>query len=309
LRRLAVMTKPDQAGPATLDEAWLTMRSALRSAGLETADLDARILAATLAGVEPHQLVTAGETPLTQTIHDRLHKALQDRLDGMPVHRILGAREFYGLKLGLSPATLEPRPDTETLIEAVLPLVRKAVAARGACSIADLGIGTGAIGLALVAECPDARCLGVDISAEAVATALENAKALGLDGRYSAITGDWLAGVETRFDMIVSNPPYIPTADLALLSREVVDHDPMLALDGGPDGLDAYRVIAAQSGKRLEDEGHLALEIGIGQSQSVTALFAARGFERVGIYSDLGGVDRVLLFKMPSRPMAAEQVF
>lgn len=303
------MTRPELAGSATLGEAWLTMRNALRSAGLETADLDARILVANLSGVEPHQLVTAGEMPLTQTVRDRLHKALQDRLDGMPVHRILGAREFYGLKLGLSSATLEPRPDTETLIEAVLPLVRETVAARGTCSIADLGIGTGAIGLALMAECPDARCLGIDISAEAVATALENARALGLDGRYKAVTGDWLAGIETRFDMIVSNPPYIPTPDLALLSREVVDHDPMLALDGGPDGLDAYRVIAAQAGKRLEDEGHLALEIGIGQSQSVTALFTARGFERVGIFSDLGGVDRVLLFKMPGRPMASEQVF
>jgi len=309
LRPLAVMTKPDRAGPATLGEAWIATRSALRSAGLETADLDARILVANLAGVEPHQLVTAGEMPLTLTVSERLHKALQDRLDGMPVHRILGAREFYGLKLGLSPATLEPRPDTETLIEAVLPLVRENVTAGGTCSIADLGIGTGAIGLALVAECPEARCLGIDVSAEAVATALENAKVLGLDGRYSAMTGDWLAGIETRFDLIVSNPPYIPTADLALLSREVTDHDPMLALDGGPDGLDAYRKIAEQSVKRLEEGGHLALEIGIGQSQSVTALFTARGFERVGIFSDLGGVDRVLLFRIPTRPMAAEQVF
>ncbi|WP_417413086.1 peptide chain release factor N(5)-glutamine methyltransferase [Hoeflea sp.] len=303
------MTKPDQAGAETLGAAWLATRNALRSAGFDTADLDARILVANLAGVEPHQLVTAGDIPLTQTVRDRLDSALQDRLNGRPVHRILGAREFYGLNLALSPATLEPRPDTETLIEAVLPLVRETIEARGMCSIADLGIGTGAIGLALVAECPDARCLGIDVSAEAVATSLENAKALGLAGRYSAMTGDWLAGIETRFDLIVSNPPYIPTADLALLSREVTDHDPMLALDGGPDGLDAYRVIAAQSGERLEDKGHLALEIGIGQSQSVTALFAARGFQRVGIFSDLGGVDRVLLFNRPSRPIAAQQVF
>ena len=303
------MTKPDQAGPATLGEAWLTMRSALRTAGLETADLDARLLVANLAGVEPHQLATAGETPLTEAVRERLGKALQDRLGGMPVHRILGAREFYGLTLGLSPATLEPRPDTETLIEAVLPLVRETATAKGICSIVDLGIGTGAIGLALVAECPDARCLGIDISDEAVATALENAKALGLDGQYDAVVGDWLEGVETRFDLIVSNPPYIPTADLGLLSREVVEHDPMLALDGGADGLDAYRIIAAQAWDRLEVAGYLALEIGIGQSHQVNALFASGGFKPLGVYSDLGGVDRVLLFKMPSRPMAAEQVF
>jgi len=244
---------------------------------------------------------------LTQSVRDRLHKALQDRLDGMPVHRILGSREFYGLTLGLSPATLEPRPDTETLVEAVLPLVRETVAAKGSCSIVDLGIGTGAIGLALVAECPQAQCLGIDVSAQAVATARENAETLGLGERYRAIEGDWLSDVDTRFDLIVSNPPYIPTADLACLSREVVEHDPVLALDGGPDGLVAYRVIAAQAGSRLEKSGYLALEIGIGQSQSVTALFTASGFDLLGIFADLGGVDRVLLFKLRATRKTAEQ--
>lgn len=283
------------------------MRSALRSAKLETADLDARMLVSRLAGVEPHQLVTAGETPLTQPVRDRLGKALQDRLGGRPVHRILGAREFYGLMLGLSPATLEPRPDTETLIEAVLPVIRETIAAKGRCSIADLGIGTGAIGLALVAECPNASCLGIDISEEAVETALKNAQALGLGEQYKAIQGDWLSGIERRFDLIVSNPPYIPTKDLASLSREVIDHDPMLALDGGADGLDAYRIIAAQAEARLVEEGRLALEIGIGQSQSVTALFAARGFDRLGVFADLGGVDRVLLFKLRATRRTAEQ--
>lgn len=301
------MTRPEQAEPATLGEAWLVVRSALRSADLETADLDARMLVSRLAGVEPHQLVTAGETPLTQPVRDRLNKALQDRLGGKPVHRILGAREFYGLMLGLSPATLEPRPDTETLIEAVLPLIRETVAAKGRCSIADLGIGTGAIGLALVAECPNASCLGIDISEEAVETALKNAQALGLGERYKAIQRDWLSGIERRFDLIVSNPPYIPTKDLASLSREVIDHDPMLALDGGADGLDAYRIIAAQAEARLEEEGRLALEIGIGQSQSVTALFAARGFDRLDVFADLGGVDRVLLFKLRATRKTAEQ--
>ena len=270
------MTRPDLARAATLGEAWLTLRTAFRSAGLETADLDARLLASKLAGVEPHQLATAGDAVLSQDVRERLTRALNDRLDGMPVHRILGARDFYGLTLGLSPATLEPRPDTETLIEAVLPLVRQTVAVKGSCSIVDLGIGTGAIGLALLAACPDAQCLGIDVSAEAVATALENAQALGLGARYSARQGDWLSGIETRFDLIVSNPPYIPTGYLASLARDVIDHDPMLALDGGADGLDAYRVIAAQAGSRLEGGGFLALEIGIGQTQSVSALLPSK---------------------------------
>ncbi|SOE16606.1 [protein release factor]-glutamine N5-methyltransferase [Hoeflea halophila] len=291
------MTKPDQARTTSLGEAWLAMRAAFRSAGLESADLDARLLVANLAGVEPHQLATAGEMVLTQSIQDRLGKALQKRLDGMPVHRILGSREFYGLKLGLSPATLEPRPDTETLVESVLPLMREISDAKGSCSIVDLGIGTGAIGLALVAECPHARCLGIDVSAQAVATARENAEALGLAGRYTATTGNWLTGIESRFDLIVSNPPYIPTADLASLARDVIEHDPVLALDGGPDGLAAYRLIAAQSGSRLEKDGYLALEIGIGQSPAVTAIFHASRFDRIGVFADLGGVDRVLVFK------------
>lgn len=303
------MIRPDLAPAATLGEAWLMMRAAFRSANIETADLDARLLAAKLAGVEPHQLVTGGDAPLKEDVREQLAKALNDRLDGMPVHRILGARDFYGLTLGLSPATLEPRPDTETLIEAVLPLVRQTVEVKGSCSIIDLGIGTGAIGLALVAECPEAQCLGIDVSGEAVATALQNAKALGLCARYTAIVGDWFSGIETRFDLIVSNPPYIPTADLALLAREVIDHDPMLALDGGADGLDAYRLIASQAGSRLEREGYLALEIGIGQRDSVTALFTARGFENTGVFADLGGVDRVLLFKKLIAAKTAEQDF
>lgn len=292
------MAGPDLAEAATLGEAWLMLRTAFRSEGLESADLDARLLTSKIAGVEPHQLATGGDAPLADDVRDRLTLALQNRLEGMPVHRILGSREFYGLSLGLSPATLEPRPDTETLIDAVLPIIRQRVASTGACSIVDLGIGTGAIGLALLAACAEARCLGVDVSAEAVETARANAKALGLDARYQAIRGDWLSGIDTRFDLIVSNPPYIPTADLPSLSREVTAYDPVLALDGGADGLDAYRAIASQAAGRLEAGGYVALEIGIGQRDMVSALLLQAGFEDASVFCDLGGVERVLLFRM-----------
>ena len=297
------MIKPDLSGAGTLGEAWLMLRAAFRSAGIETADLDARLLAAGVAGVEPHQLLTGGDAALAADARQGMAAAARDRLNGMPVHRILGAREFYGLPLKLSAATLEPRPDTETLVDAVLPLVRSIAEAKGGCSIIDLGAGTGAIGLALVAQCSGARCLGVDISAEAVATALDNTRALGLGDRYTATVGDWLAGIEARFDLIVCNPPYIPTADLPALAREVRDHDPLLALDGGPDGLDAYRVIAAQVPERLEEGGYVALEIGAGQRLPVAALFAAAGFREAGVFADLGGVDRVLLFNRPGQAM------
>jgi release factor glutamine methyltransferase len=303
------MARPDLADAATLGEAWLMLRGAFRSADLETADLDARLLTARLAGVEPHQLVTGGDAPLGETVRGRLAKALDDRLAGMPVHRILGFREFYGLSLGLSPATLEPRPDTETLIDAVLPLVREKAAATGSCSIADLGIGTGAIGLALLSECPQATCLGVDVSADAVKTALENARQLGLSKRYGAIEGNWLSGIDAQFDLIVSNPPYIPTADLSGLSREVTEHDPVQALDGGTDGLDAYRVIASQAGDRLVRGGYLAVEFGIGQGASVSMIFSAHGFAEARMFRDFGGVERVLLFTMQGEPKPLSRDF
>ena len=274
------------------------MRTAFRSAGIPNADLDARLLASKLAGVEAHQLATEGDRPMPEPTQELLMRAMHDRLDGRPVHRILGERDFYGLTLSLSAATLEPRPDTETLIDAVLPLAEGIVAAKGSCSIVDLGVGTGAIGLALVASCPGARCLGVDISAEAVATALENARRLGLGDRYTAVTGDWLEGIDERFDLIVSNPPYIPTPDLVGLEREVREHDPLRALDGGADGLDAYRIIAVQSVSRLENNGYVAVEIGIDQTQPVKALFETQGFESLGVFADLGGVERVLTFKI-----------
>tara|TARA_R110002020_G_scaffold143828_4_gene316453 strand:- start:136 stop:1047 length:912 start_codon:yes stop_codon:yes gene_type:complete len=298
------MTRPDLAAAGTIGEAWLALRAAFRAADLETADLDARLLAAGITGVEPHRLATGGDAALNATQRQRLDQAARDRLNGMPVHRILGAREFYGLTLALSPATLEPRPDTETLIDAVLPFIRLTVAAKGSCRIADLGIGTGAIGLALLAECHEARCLGIDVSADAVATALANARSLGLSERYEAVTGDWFGGIEARFDLIVSNPPYIPTADLASLARDVIEHDPMLALDGGPDGLSAYRPIAAQASGRLEVGGLVAVEIGIRQKDPVAALFVACGFELAGVRADLGGVDRVLSFKTQGGPPA-----
>ncbi|MEQ8481171.1 MAG: peptide chain release factor N(5)-glutamine methyltransferase [Hoeflea sp.] len=286
--------EPDEAG--TVRGAWLDMRAAFRAAGLGSADLDARTLVSNLAGLEPHQLVTAADLALTEDLKRRLQQAADQRLAGKPVYRILGWREFYGLSLVLSEATLEPRSDTETLVDAVLPFVQECGVRKGRCDIADLGVGAGGIGLALVAGSSRARCLGIDLSATAVATAAANAEALGLSGRYRATKGDWLFGVEDTFDLIVSNPPYIPTQDLASLSREVTDYDPMLALDGGSDGLDAYRIIADQAGARLNQGGLVALEIGIGQSESVRNLFGARGFALAGSAADLGGIDRVLIF-------------
>ncbi|EDQ33121.1 protein-(glutamine-N5) methyltransferase, release factor-specific [Hoeflea phototrophica DFL-43] len=291
-----MMASFDLSSASTVREALILTRTAFRESELETADLDARLLISRLADLASHQLATNGDLPLTDAVRGKIERAAGERLAGKPVHRILGTRDFYGLSLKLSGATLEPRPDTETLIDAVLPFVHDRVVQTGCCEIVDLGIGAGGIGLALVAECTQARCLGIDVSLEAVTTALTNARELGLSARYSAVTGDWFRGVEQHFDLIVSNPPYIPTADIASLSREVVAHDPLLALDGGKDGLDAYRQIAAQCRTRLKSGGQVALEIGVGQRKSVTELFVAQRFELSQVVADLGGVDRVLVF-------------
>ena len=165
--------------------------------------------------------------------------------------------------------------------------------------IADLGVGTGAIGLSVLAEVPGCRCIGVDRSSEAVKTARANAEALGLSDRYEVREGDWFDGIESVFDLILSNPPYIPSADIEGLSLDVRISDPALALDGGGDGLDAYRAIARTSKDRLASGRAVMLEIGQGQAEDVTALFEAQGYRFAGKHADLGGIDRVLVLRKP----------
>ncbi|PWV98027.1 [protein release factor]-glutamine N5-methyltransferase [Hoeflea marina] len=282
--------------PATLGSLLGEARSALRAGKVATPDLDARLLVSGLLDVTTTALLTQADAPVRPIDAVQVRRAVAERLRGRPVHRILGFREFYGQRLLLSAETLEPRPDTEVLVDAVLPHVRAVVDAAGSCAIADLGIGTGAIGLALLAEAPAATCLGIDCSADAVATATANATALGLESRYRAAVGDWLGGLSERFDIIVSNPPYIVTADIERLAAEVRLHDPLVALDGGPDGLAAYRSIAGQVEAHLKPGGLVAVEIGEGQGRDVTAIFAAAGFTLARSHADLSRIERVLVF-------------
>jgi release factor glutamine methyltransferase len=228
-------------------------------------------------------------------------QAIARRAAGEPVHRILGFRHFYGLKLFLSPETLEPRPDTETLVDAVLPIMRQVAAAEGACRVLDLGTGTGAIALALLAEVPEATAVGVDISAGALDTAARNALENGLSGRFEPIQSDWLEKISGRFHVIVANPPYIPTEELETLQGEVRNFDPAKALDGGADGLDPYRTIAEQAKGCLEATGWVAVEIGHTQKRDVTGLFEASDFRLIHARQDLGGLDRVLVFQGEGR--------
>lgn len=216
------------------------------------------------------------------------------RLAGEPVWRIRGEREFWGLPFRLSPATLEPRPDSETVIEAAL--AELSPRRDEALTLLDLGTGTGCLLIALLSELPQARGLGVDLSGEACETAAVNAALNGLDGRAAFRQGDWTKGLSGRFDLIVSNPPYIPSREIATLSREVSEHDPRLALDGGADGLAPYRLFATCLPPLLAPGGRVVLEIGAGQGPEVVALMRGGGLEFRGGRTDLGGHERALIF-------------
>ncbi|MEQ8380678.1 MAG: peptide chain release factor N(5)-glutamine methyltransferase [Parvibaculum sp.] len=271
-------------------------RRRLKAGGGGEAALDARLIVEHFSKTQRIDALRDPALSLDAQTVGHIEEAVRLRLAGMPVHRILGYREFYGLRLGLSPETLEPRPDTETLVEAVLPDLAGIAARKGACSILDLGTGTGAVALALLSALPQARARGVDLSAGAVRTATDNADRLGLDGRFTAIVSDWYGDVTGVYDAIVSNPPYITSREMGDLPVEVAGHDPHLALDGGADGLDAYRVIAAGAGTHLERDGIVGVEIGSRQKTDVIAAFAAHGLRLRSAARDLAGHDRALVF-------------
>jgi len=272
----------------TLQGLYLRARNALRSAGVATPDLDARLLVADAAGVDAQDIVLKGDMAVMGGAEASTARYLKQRLDGMPVGRILGRREFWGMELALSPGTLEPRPDTECLVEAVLGQIDRDRRLR----IADIGTGSGAIALALAAELPEAELVAVDISEDALVTAAANARSMGLAGRIGFIKGQSCTALAPGFDWVVSNPPYIPTRDLVGLSPEVLDHDPKAALDGGLDGLDSIREIVVQAQKILHANGGIALEFGFDQASDVGGILSEAGFLDIEIVKDLAGHDR-----------------
>jgi release factor glutamine methyltransferase len=216
------------------------------------------------------------------------------RLAGEPVDRIIGHRGFWTLDLLVSPAVLSPRPDTETVVELARDLARQRFPAHQKLRILDLGTGSGAILLALLSEFPDASGLGIDISPAALDIAERNAALNALSGRALFKPGSWGEGITEHFDIIVSNPPYIPTGELAALEREVRNHDPHLALDGGKDGLDPYRAIFPQLHHLLKPEGIAVFEIGYGQDQSIPALATASNLYCLQLKADLSRIPRAL---------------
>jgi release factor glutamine methyltransferase len=280
----------------TLQELHRAIRRSLEAAGIAEAALDARLIVEYGTGTTRLDLVREPSRPVSPAEGDAVAVAVARRLAGEPVHRILGRREFYGLDLALSPDTLEPRPDTEILVDLALPRLGAIAARRGACRVLDLGTGTGAIALAVLSAVPQARVVAVDVAPGALDTAVDNARAAGLDGRFEPLLSDWFEKTLGAYDAILSNPPYISDREYGELPREVRDHDPFRALHGGEDGLDAYRRIADGAAERLEPGGFVGLEIGSRQKAAVVALFQGRGFVLEGEATDLAGRDRALVF-------------
>jgi release factor glutamine methyltransferase len=257
----------------SIESARRALAAQLRSAGLDDAELDARILLGAVLDLDLTGLITQAARALGEAEAERLAGYAQRRIAGEPVARILGTREFWGLPFRLSEATLVPRPDTETVVERALEMLREKPPSHPP-RIADIGTGSGAILLALLHEIPDAFGVGTDLSLTALGTAKGNAVTLGLSGRAAFVACSYAAALSGPFDLIVSNPPYIPSAEIPKLDVEVRAHDPHLALDGGNDGYDAYRALIPQAAGLLAPGGALIVEAGQGQAGTIQALMA-----------------------------------
>ena len=279
----------------TVEMARRAMTAQFKSAAIDSADLDARLLTGHALGLDLTGMITAAQRQLTRDESARLEAFARRRLAGEPVARILGEKEFWGLPLQLSSATLVPRPDTETVVELALELLRAGGDLDRRLRIADLGTGTGAILLALLSELPAATGFGTDISEAALQTAAANATRTGFSERATFIACDYASGLSGLFDLIVSNPPYIRSADIGGLAVEVRNHDPLAALDGGADGLDAYRALIPQAACRLAPGAALVVEAGEGQSGQIQALMAKVGLTPAPTpKADLAGIPRAV---------------
>jgi release factor glutamine methyltransferase len=276
-----------------VSETWTVLRllrwtaDFFRQHRIESARLDAEVLLAHVLACKRVDLYLTFDQPVASADRTRFRELVRRRArERVPVAHLTGTREFWSVPLRVTPDVLIPRPDTETLV--------RACAALGARRIADVGTGSGCIAIALARELPDAALLGVDLSRAALAVARHNAEASGVAERIELREGDLLSGIEERFELIASNPPYVRTRELEKLAPEV-QHEPRLALDGGPDGLDVLRRLIEQAPARLCRGGHLALEVGGGQAPEVAELARAAGASAVEMHRDLAGHERVVV--------------
>lgn len=282
------MTVPVQIGAA-----WRAVRDKFRNADIDSPELDAKLLAEQAFGVDAMGLLNREKDDAPAEGVAVLDGLAARRLAGEPVARILGHKEFYGLDFELNDATLVPRPETEMLVDLALEALKPLASP----VVLDLGTGSGCVAIAILVNAPHARAVATDLSEAAIAAARENATRHNVLDRISFRAGSWCAPLlpGEAFDVVVSNPPYVESDIVEQLQPEVSDHDPRLALDGGEDGLAAYRTIAAGVPSRLKPHGEVIVEVGSEQGIEVGAILSAAGFTGIDIRKDLAGLDRVVI--------------
>ena len=276
----------------TRDALVAEVAGALSTAGFEEPRRHARRLVASALAISRADLFGHPDRAVDEQQIGRIRAMLGRMVKREPLSRILGKREFWGLEFALSAETLDPRPETETVVEAVL---RRNPERRAPLRFLDLGTGTGCLLLTLLAEFPAASGVGIDIAERAVRTAACNAVALGVADRALFLVGDWGAAVSAKFDAVVTNPPYIASGELRLVPREVACYDPWRALDGGEDGLSAYRAIATHLPRLLASNGIFVAEVGVNQAEAVVAVMRTNGLDLDGIEKDLAGIPRCVI--------------
>jgi release factor glutamine methyltransferase len=277
---------------ATVGDAVTAVARRVAAAGIAEPRREARLLVALALGAEPAAVLGYPERPLEAAAQARLDGLVTRRAAGEPYSRLLGRRQFWSLDFALTPDTLDPRADSETLIEAALAHLPDRTAA---LKLVDFGTGCGCLLLALLSELPNASGIGVDILPGAAAAARLNAAALGLGHRASFIVGRWGEAISGDVDVILANPPYIPSGDIDGLAPEVAKHEPHAALDGGDDGLAAFRELAGDLGRLLRSGGIASVEVGQGQASKVALVMADAGLRVRAIGRDLSGIERVLV--------------
>jgi len=285
----------------TVAQARRAMAERFRGAGLDSPDLDARILTGHGLSLDHAALTSEGARVLTAVELRTVDELAARRLAGEPVARITGVKEFWGLPLRITAATLVPRPDTETVVESALAEIDRGGARTRTLRIADLGTGSGALLLALLSELPNATGTATDIASAALEAARHNARRVGLDTRATFVACHYGAALAGGIDLVVVNPPYIASGDIAALPTEV-RCDPLIALDGGSDGLDGYRALAVDARRLIVPGGCIVVELGIGQAAAVSNLFAAAGLETMPARPDLSGIARALTARVATKP-------
>lgn len=289
------MNMPLEAGKLLRDIA-----ARLRFAGIDTAMLDARMIVCHVSGLSDIDLISRPQTPVCDEHVVRIGEMVDRRQAGEPVSRLIGYKEFFGREFKVTPATLDPRPDTEILVETGVRLLR-ALPKERAVRFLDIGTGTGVIAVTVLCEVLSATGIATDMSREALAVCRSNATALGVEERLELVCTNWADGVTGQFDLVVSNPPYIASHEIAGLDANVREHDPGLALDGGVDGLDAYRDIFSRVADLMAPGGHVLVEFGKGQHEAVVQIAARKGLAltggSAGLIPDLAGTIRCAVFK------------